>query len=209
MLRAMELLLIRHALPIRREDADGPADPELSEEGRDQALHMARWLADERIDAVYSSPMQRARETAAPLAEIHGLDVVVDEELAEYDRDSHWYVPVEELKAANDPRWKEIVSGSWGDVEVDPETFREVVFTAVERLIEANPSRRIAAVCHGGVINAYISKILGIANATGFFYPNYTSIHRVMGARTGERTVLTLNESAHLRGTGLTAGLYG
>ncbi|HTN79286.1 MAG TPA: histidine phosphatase family protein, partial [Acidimicrobiales bacterium] len=78
----MELLLIRHALPIRREDVDGPADPELSEEGRDQAVHMAEWLADERIDAVYSSPMQRARETAAPLAEIHGLDVVIDDELA-------------------------------------------------------------------------------------------------------------------------------
>ncbi len=178
---------------------------------RRDATRRCTWRAGSPTSA--STPCTRVRcnerETAAPLAEIHGLEVVVDDELAEYDRDSHWYVPVEELKAANDPRWKEIVSGSWGDVEVDPETFRDVVFTAVERLIEANPSRRIAAVCHGGVINAYISKILGIANATGFFYPNYTSIHRVIGARTGERTVLTLNESAHLRGTGLTAGLYG
>ena len=205
----MELLLIRHALPIRREDVDGPADPELSEAGRDQAMHLANWLADERLDAVYSSPMQRARETAAPLASVHGLEVLVDEELAEYDRQSHWYVPVEELKAAGDPRWREIVAGEWGDVEVDPETFRDIVYKAVERLIDANPSKRIAAVCHGGVINAYLSKILGIENATGFFYPNYTSIHRVMAARSGERTVHTLNETAHLRGTGLIAGLYG
>jgi probable phosphoglycerate mutase len=205
----MELLLIRHALPIRREDVDGPADPELSEAGRDQALHLANWLADERLDAVYSSPMQRARETAAPLASVHGLEVLVDEELAEYDRQSHWYVPVEELKAAGDPRWREIVAGEWGDVEVDPETFRDIVYKAVERLIDANPSKRIAAVCHGGVINAYLSKILGIENPTGFFYPNYTSIHRVMAARSGERTIHTLNETAHLRGTGLIAGLYG
>jgi 2,3-bisphosphoglycerate-dependent phosphoglycerate mutase len=205
----MELLLIRHALPIRREDVDGPADPELSEAGRDQAMHLASWLADERLDAVYSSPMQRARETAAPLASVHGLEVLVDEELAEYDRQSHWYVPVEELKAAGDPRWREIVAGEWGDIEVDPETFRDIVYKAVERLIDANPSKRIAAVCHGGVINAYLSKILGIENATGFFYPNYTSIHRVMAARSGERTVHTLNETAHLRGTGLIAGLYG
>ena len=209
MLRTMELLLIRHALPIRREDVEGPADPELSEAGRDQAMHLASWLADERLDAVYSSPMQRARETAAPLASVHGLEVLVDEELAEYDRQSHWYVPVEELKAAGDPRWREIVAGEWGDVEVDPETFRDIVYKAVERLIDANPSKRIAAVCHGGVINAYLSKILGIENATGFFYPNYTSIHRVMAARSGERTVHTLNETAHLRGTGLIAGLYG
>jgi 2,3-bisphosphoglycerate-dependent phosphoglycerate mutase len=205
----MELLLIRHALPIRREDVDGPADPELSEAGRDQAMHLASWLADERLDAVYSSPMQRARETAAPLASVHGLEVLVDEELAEYDRQSHWYVPVEELKAAGDPRWREIVAGEWGDVEVDPETFRDIVYKAVERLIDANPSKRIAAVCHGGVINAYLSKILAIENATGFFYPNYTSIHRVMAARSGERTVHTLNATAHLWGTGLIAGLYG
>ncbi len=59
MLRPMELLLIRHALPIRREDVDGPADPELSEAGRDQSMHLAQWLADERLDAVYASPMQR------------------------------------------------------------------------------------------------------------------------------------------------------
>lgn len=205
----MELLLIRHALPIRREDVEGPADPELSEAGRDQAMHLANWLADERLDAVYSSPMQRARETAAPLASIHGLEVLVDDELAEYDRNSHWYVPVEELKAAGDPRWREIVAGEWGDIEVDPETFRDVVHKAVERLIDTNPSKRIAAVCHGGVINAYLSKILGIDNPTGFFYPNYTSIHRVMAARSGERTVHTLNETAHLRGTGLISGLYG
>ena len=209
MLRAMELLLIRHALPIRREDVEGPADPELSEAGRDQAMHLANWLADERLDAVYSSPMQRARETAAPLAAIHGLEVLVDDELAEYDRNSHWYVPVEELKAAGDPRWREIVAGEWGDIEVDPETFRDIVHKAVERLIDSNPSKRIAAVCHGGVINAYLSKILGIDNPTGFFYPNYTSIHRVMAARSGERTVHTLNETAHLRGTGLITGLYG
>ncbi len=133
---------------------------------------------------------------------------MIDEELAEYDRNSHWYVPVEELKAANDPR-REIVAGEWGDVEVDPDTFRDIVYKAVERLIDANPSKRIAAVCHGGVINAYLSKILGIEDSKGFFYPNYTSIHRVMAARSGERTVLTLNETAHLRGTGLIAGLYG
>ena len=35
-------------------------------------------------------------------------EVLVDDELAEYDRNSHWYVPVEELKAAGDPRWREI-----------------------------------------------------------------------------------------------------
>ncbi|MBK9178164.1 MAG: histidine phosphatase family protein [Acidimicrobiales bacterium] len=207
----MELLLIRHALPIRVEHDEGgpPADPELSEVGRDQALHLAAWLRDERIDAVFSSPMQRARETAAPLAAAHGLEVVVDDELAEYDRNAHFYVPVEELKATGDPRWKEVLEGTWTDGEVDPATFRAVVVEAVERVIEANPSRRVAVVCHGGVINAYVAHVLDLGDRfeTGFFYPVYTSISRVMAARSGERSVASLNETAHLRGTGLHTGM--
>ena len=63
-------------------------------------------------------------------------------------------------------------------------------------------------VCHGGVINGYLSHILGLAPSNGFFYPNYTSIHRVAAARSGERSVVTVNETSHLRGTGLPMGLF-
>jgi probable phosphoglycerate mutase len=41
----------------------------------------------------------------------------------------------------------------------------------------------------------------------GFFYPNYTSIHRVAASRSGVRSIVTVNETAHLRGTGLPIGL--
>ena len=51
--------------------------------------------------------------------------------------------------------------------------------------------------------------MLGIDDPSGFFYPNYTSIHRVAAARSGERSVLSLNETCHLRGTGLPIGLFG
>ena len=43
----MDLLLIRHGLPVRVENPDGrPADPPLSQEGREQAERVAHWLAD-------------------------------------------------------------------------------------------------------------------------------------------------------------------
>ncbi|MEP7115606.1 MAG: histidine phosphatase family protein, partial [Ilumatobacteraceae bacterium] len=45
----MELLLIRHALPVRRELVDGPADPELSADGRAQAEHLATYLSSEHL----------------------------------------------------------------------------------------------------------------------------------------------------------------
>ena len=73
----MELLLIRHALPIRRELQTGAADPELSEAGHAQAKHLAEYLASEHLDAVYASPMNRARQTAEPLVAERDVDTAV------------------------------------------------------------------------------------------------------------------------------------
>lgn len=204
----MELLLIRHALPVRRELDEGVADPELSEAGHAQARHLAEYLAPERLDAVYASPLRRAQQTAAPLATALGLPVGIVDEVAEWDRNSNEYVPVEELKAANDPRWQAMLRGEWTVHDETPEEFHQRVLTGVERLVEAHGGQRIAVVCHGGVINAYLSEILGLGPIRGFFYPNYTSIHRVAAARSGERSIVTLNETSHLRFTGLPIGMF-
>ncbi|MET0902954.1 MAG: histidine phosphatase family protein [Acidimicrobiales bacterium] len=188
----MELLLIRHALPVRIDEGlvDGPADPMLSPTGLTQAAALAEWLAEEEIDAIWCSPMRRARETAGPLSERLGLPVTVDEGIAEYDRESLSYIPVEELKAANDPRWYQVPE--------QPEHFQSVVVEAVERIVAAHPRQRVAVVCHGGVINVYAGHVLGIDDPL-FFLPTYTSISRVLAASTGERSIASLNEAAHLR----------
>jgi probable phosphoglycerate mutase len=209
----MELLLIRHGLPIRRELETGVADPELSEAGHAQAQHLAEYLSSERLDAVYASPLRRAYQTAQPLAASQGHEIVVVDDVAEWDRNSSEYVPVEELRAANDPRWQAMLKGEWNVHEESPQDFRSRVVTAVEQLIDAHSGHRIAIVCHGGVINGYLSHILGLNEEEngfqqGFFYPNYTSIHRVAAARSGERSIVTVNETSHLRSTGLPMGLF-
>jgi 2,3-bisphosphoglycerate-dependent phosphoglycerate mutase len=196
----MELLIIRHGLPVRIDDAGGPADPELSELGHEQARRVADWLRHERIDAIYTSPMRRAMQTAAPLAAAFGMEAIVDDEVAEFDKNSHFYVPIEELKAANDPRYQQIISGQPMEGEVDPYTFREVVTVAIERIIEANRGSTVAIVCHGGVINGYASHVLGI-DFPLFFQPHYTSVNRFLASSAGHRSVGSLNETGHLLGT--------
>jgi probable phosphoglycerate mutase len=192
----VELIIIRHGLPVRIDDAEGPADPQLSEEGHDQARRLAAWLVHDGVDAVWTSPMLRARETAAPLAEAVGVEVVVDDELAEFDRDQHFYIPIEDLKASGDPRYEAMMRGEF-EGEVDPETFRQVVVVAMERVIEANPGKTVAVVCHGGVINAYASHVLGIA-APLFFEPPYTCVNRFLCSSRGHRTLRSLGETGHL-----------
>jgi probable phosphoglycerate mutase len=203
----MELLLIRHGLPVRREVEDGIADPELSAAGLAQADHLAEYLRSEPLDAVYASPLQRAYQTALPVAATRGLEVTVVDGVAEWDRNSNSYIPIEELKAAGDPRYLALMRGEWTTAEETPEEFSERVVSSIDALVEQHAGHRIAISCHGGTINAYVSHVLGLAPSSGFFYPNYTSVHRVMVSRSGVKSVLTLNETAHLRGTGLPMGL--
>jgi probable phosphoglycerate mutase len=194
----MELLLIRHALPVRVEGANGAADPQLSDIGQRQSTLVAEYLQAETVHALYASPLRRAVETAAFIGRLLNLPTAQRDGLAEWDRNAPEYIPVEELKAANDPRWHALVAGDWEGDE-PREVFHRRVADTIEAIIADHRGERVAIVCHGGVINSYLATILGIDGANGFFYPDYTSIHRVAAASSGERSVVTLNENAHLR----------
>ena len=195
----MEIVLVRHGLPLRVELETGIADPELASEGHEQAAKMAAYLGVEDMEAVYVSPLRRAVETARPLCKLLGLEAVVSEGVAEFDRNSRDYVPVEELRATNDPRWEKLLRGEWDGVDEDPSLFKARVVATVEDMIARHPGGRVVVVCHGGVINQYLAHVLGIETHIGFFYPKYTSIHRVMAARSGQRSIVSINEASHLR----------
>jgi 2,3-bisphosphoglycerate-dependent phosphoglycerate mutase len=195
----VELLLIRHALPEHVETRDGsPADPPLSAVGRAQAERLAEWLAGEEIAAVYASPMRRARQTAEPLARTLGLEVALEPRIVEMDHRSDVYIPLEKLKREDYPRWQELVQrgGLWAGVDLA--AFRTGVVEAIEEMIAAHRSARVVVVCHGGVVNAWAGHVLGIADPF-FLDARYTSVSRFLAAGTGERSLLSLNETAHLR----------
>ncbi len=198
----MDLLLIRHAEPVRiaAGEVDGPANPGLTERGTDQAHRLADWLRTEHVDEIVASPLLRARETAAPLATALGLDVVIDEGVSEYDADSGEYIPIEELRELKDERWHATIEGRWDDAgSVDPAVFQKVVVPAIDAIVDRSPGRTVAVVCHGGVINVYLAHVLGLDRHL-WFHPEYTSISRVRSARSGPRSVASLNEIAHLLG---------
>ncbi|MCX5053210.1 histidine phosphatase family protein [Streptomyces sp. NBC_00474] len=73
-----ELLLVRHGLPLA-----GVFDPP---EGSAQAERLAAWLVHEDVDALYTSPFLRARETVAPLERLTGMTATVLDDLREEHR---------------------------------------------------------------------------------------------------------------------------
>jgi LmbE family N-acetylglucosaminyl deacetylase len=80
-----KLVGIRHAETLwnRERRYQGRQDPPLSETGRVQADAVGQLLAKERIEAVWSSPLRRARETAEAIATLRGLTVRVDDQFGE------------------------------------------------------------------------------------------------------------------------------
>lgn len=189
----MELILVRHGLPERRDDT---SDPPLSALGHEQARRVADWLSHERIDAVVSSTMLRARQTAEPFAALRGHAIDCHDGICEFDRASGAYIPMEELKRDNYEAWLAMATGDHG---VDIGTFQATVVETLEGVVQAYPGdRRVVVFCHGGVINVWTAHVLGMAPRL-FFQPDYTSVHRYMCARTGQRNVVCLNDRGHLR----------
>jgi probable phosphoglycerate mutase len=195
----MDLLWVRHGEPERIAPGLGvPADPALTELGREQARRLGEWLAFEAIDAVVASPLRRATETAAPIAAAHGLEIEIVEGLIEYDSKSDHYIPTEELQLTKDDRWLAMVEGRWEDFGGDPpEEFRARVATTVDTLVERFAGQRVVAVCHGGVVNAALGLVLGIEQPL-WFEPGYSSLHRVKASRSGIKSIASINELAHL-----------
>ena len=187
----MELILIRHGLPERRQDT---ADPPLTEVGHDQARRVARRLARERVDAVFASPMVRAVQTAQPFVDAGGHALETREGIVEFDRGSGAYVPMEELKRDDYAAWKAMAEGNH---DVDIVGFQRMVVETLEDIVVRHPSKTVAVFCHGGVINVWTAHVLGMTPRL-FFEPGYTSIHRYLCARSGQRNIIALNERAHL-----------
>lgn len=194
----MELILIRHGLPRTVVNpGGGAADPPLSDAGHVQARATARWLASDGIDRIYASPLRRAHETAIPLAQTLGLEIEEEPRVAEFDRDAEHYIPLEELKRIDYEAWRDFMRRGYPE-GLDLETFQRGVIAAIEEIIDENPGRKVAVVCHGGVINTWAAHVIGIRLRL-FFGPVYASINRFMAARGGPVSVVSLNEAQHLR----------
>lgn len=201
----MQLILVRHALPERIHASDAPevdrqgrrADPPLTELGERQAERLVEALAAEEVAGLYTSPLARARGTAAPLAAALGREPEIVHDLREYDADAAHYVPVHEMARLDPAAWERMLAGLL-PAHVDVPAFSARVDAAIEGVVAAHPGRATAVVvAHAGVVNTWLAHLLGLARPLTFPL-DYAGITRVIAGRGGRRVVRTVNEIAHV-----------
>jgi broad specificity phosphatase PhoE len=192
----MQLLLVRHGLPLRSEPGEG-SDPHLSEDGLAQVARLPEALARFPITRVVSSPQRRAVQTAQPVAAARRLTVEVDERFAEYDRDLPVYIPIEQIRAENPQEWARMAQGNLPG-SVDEAGFRARVGAAVDDVVSAaEPDETVAVFSHGGVINVVLHEVLGTARLLSFPI-DYASVTRLLFSRSGQATVAAVNCTEHV-----------
>lgn len=159
------ILLARHGESDwnRAERWQGHADRPLTDLGRDQARELAERLAETELDAVYSSDLQRARETAEIVARSQGLDVHVMNELREVDVGSWSGLTRSEAQTQFPEAFRRWTDG--GEGWEDGETYQELsgrVVGAAHAIAERHPGERVLVVAHGGSIRAVHAAALGV-----------------------------------------------
>ena len=160
------VFLVRHgATVLTAEDRfAGATDVALSDEGRAQAARLAARLAEEKIAAVYASPLGRTVETATIAAEPHSLSIATRDGLREISH-GRW----EQLTRKEVDEQYPDEAAAW---EADPYTFAPaggesglaVTARALPVLIElvrAHPGEAILVVSHKATIRLLLSSLLG------------------------------------------------
>ena len=155
-----ELLLVRHGETDWNRDprVQGHTDTPLNPAGLAQADALASTLSSTPIDAVYSSDLVRARDTAVAVAGIHGLSVEVDVDLREKNFGTWEGLTDVEITE----RFPSAVRGTWGDGETTAQVAERAV-RAIRRIQERHAHGTVLVVSHGGTLRA-IFRHLGVVH---------------------------------------------
>lgn len=180
----------------------GQLDPPLSPTGRRQAEALADWARSVAIDAIYASPLARAAETAAPLADALGLTPVFDDRLRELHAGVFQGLRKEELPdrhpealirwRSQDPDFR--IPG--GESRRDLMQRGEAAFADVR----SRNHRRAVVVSHGGLLAGAFKALIGVPAERNPFSLFNASISEIDW--TGQAKLRTLNQTEHLRAAG-------
>ncbi|MBA4110012.1 MAG: histidine phosphatase family protein [Leptothrix sp. (in: Bacteria)] len=154
------LLVIRHGETAWNLEAriQGHTDIPLNEHGRWQAERLALALADEGLDAIYTSDLQRARDTAQAVARATGLTLQLDQGLRERNFGRLEGMTQNQVALQwpeEGRRWRERDPTYGPEAGETLQSFYQRCVDTAERLAQLHPGQTVALVAHGGVLDCF------------------------------------------------------
>lgn len=159
------LHLVRHAAfsGVGRKLVGRTPGVSLSEQGLIQARHLAADLADEPITAIYTSPLERARETADIIAQACGVPAATSDAFAEIDFGNWTGADIDDLEPHT--AWRDFNTLRSLTRIPGGELMLETQARAVAGLLDVQrhqPTGTVVIVSHGDVIRAVLGHLLGM-----------------------------------------------
>lgn len=200
------LYLIRHGETPNNKHAcyNGcRSDQPISDRGVAQAKYLSAALEDTRIDAIYCSPLRRARQTAEILCGTRALPLQVRQEIREMDMGALDGVSFEEARRTHPDIPKNWNSNPDAVQMPDGENFGEVLdraLPAIFEIVRENRGKTVAVVAHGTLLRLVTAALFGLPVARKSEVENLfnTAYHRLEIDDSGFVTVSAYNEHAHL-----------
>ncbi len=140
-------------------------DMNLSELGHQHAQALADWFEAGSLDAVYASPMQRVHQTAGPLLTNLGIASTVLPDLREVDFGDwtgyRWH-EIQEKFGTVAFNWLETLENGGIPNGESASALSARVRPCLQRVVDENPHRSVAVICHGGIIRVMLALLLEV-----------------------------------------------
>lgn len=200
------LFLVRHGSTAANErlpfvlqgcEIDGP----LTETGQRQAAALGRGLRDFELHAIYSSPLLRARQTAAAIAAGRDLDVVSLHDLRECSvgrwEGMAWDVIKAEQPEAHERFFADPVNTPHPGGESYGDVYRRCV-PAIQQILERHPGQNVVVVAHNMLNRVYLAEHVGIELKHARKLRQANCCINLLHHRAGKTELVTLNSVLHL-----------
>ena len=166
----MRVVLIRHGHTDWNEEGvfRGRIDIGLNKKGRRQADIIGRRLRNVHLDAVYSSPLSRAVETAQRIASHHGMEVQLCEELVDIDFGRWQGMKLEDVRKQYTDVYRLWETAPHRVRIPEAETFDDVrirLLTGLNEILRLHADGTVALVSHGLTNKVLICAVLGLGNS--------------------------------------------
>jgi len=198
----LHLMLVRHGETewnVQRR-YQGQSDVPLSELGRRQAKRIAERLAGQKIDAIYSSDLERAWETARVIAEEHGLDIFPEPRLRELKFGILEGLTFDEAQE----RFPEMINAWLEDFTNTPkdgeaiDLFNARIIALLDDLKKVHDEQTLLLVGHGGSLSEILRVVLGLSREKRWYLEMQNASLSEVSIAEDYVSLTRMNDTCHL-----------